>query len=46
MQSVKFLAAYVSLSSQYENAPILGAAALAIKEIEKDNNITARRKIF
>jgi uncharacterized membrane protein YeiH len=33
-------------SLEYENAPILGAAALAIKEIEKDNNITARRKIF
>ena len=33
-------------SLEYENAPILGAAALAIKEIEKNDNVTARRKIF
>ena len=33
-------------SIEYENAPILGAAALAIKEIEKNDNVTARRKIF
>lgn len=33
-------------SLEYENAPILGAAALAIKEIEKNDIITARRKIF
>ena len=31
---------------EYENAPILGAAALAIKEIEKRNVVVARRKIF
>ncbi len=37
----------LTLSSlEYENAPILGAAALAIKEIEKKNVIVARRKIF
>ncbi len=33
-------------SLEYENAPILGAAALAIKEIEKSNLVVARRKIF
>ena len=33
-------------SVEYENAPILGAAALAIKEIEKSNIVVARRKIF
>ena len=33
-------------SLEYENAPILGAAALAIKEIEKRNVVVARRKIF
>lgn len=33
-------------SLEYENAPILGAAALAIKEIEKKNIVVARRKIF
>lgn len=37
----------LALSSlEYENAPILGAAALAIKEIEKKNVVVARRKIF
>lgn len=37
----------LALSSlEYENAPILGAAALAIKEIEKKNIVVARRKIF
>lgn len=37
----------VALSSlDYENAPILGAAALAIKEIEKKNIVVARRKVF
>lgn len=37
----------LTLSSlEYENAPILGAAALAIKEIEKKNIVVARRKIF
>lgn len=37
----------LTLSSlEYENAPILGAAALAIKEIQKKNTTIARRKIF
>ena len=37
----------LTLSSlEYENAPILGAAALAIREIEKKNVVVARRKIF
>lgn len=37
----------LTLSSlEYENAPILGAAALAIKEIQKKNTTVARRKIF
>lgn len=37
----------LTLSSlEYENAPILGAAALAIREIEKKNVVIARRKIF
>ncbi len=37
----------VTLSSlEYENAPILGAAALAIKEIERKNAVVARRKVF
>ncbi len=33
-------------SLEHENSPILGAAALAIKEIEKNENVIARRKIF
>lgn len=33
-------------SLDYENAPILGAAALAIKEIEKRCTVVARRKVF
>lgn len=33
-------------SLEYENAPILGAAALAIKEIEKKSTVVARRKVF
>ncbi len=33
-------------SLDYENAPILGAAALAIKEIEKKSVVVARRKVF
>ncbi len=33
-------------SLDYENAPILGAAALAIKEIAKKETVIARRKIF
>ena len=33
-------------SLEHENSLILGAAALAIKEIEKNSNVTARRKIF
>ena len=33
-------------SLEYENAPILGAAALAIKEIEKKSVVVARRKVF
>lgn len=33
-------------SLEYENAPILGAAALAIKEIAKKDVIVARRKVF
>ena len=33
-------------SLDYENAPILGAAALAIKEIEKKSTVIARRKVF
>lgn len=33
-------------SIDYENAPILGAAALAIKEIEKKAVVVARRKVF
>lgn len=33
-------------SLDYENAPILGAAALAIKEIAKKDTVIARRKIF
>lgn len=33
-------------SLDYENAPILGAAALAIKEIEKKSIVVARRKVF
>lgn len=37
----------VTISSiEYENAPILGAAALAIKEIEKKKAVVARRKVF
>ena len=37
----------VTLSSlEYENSPILGAAALAIKEIEKKKAVVARRKVF
>ena len=37
----------VAISSiEYENAPILGAAALAIKEIEKKKSVVARRKVF
>lgn len=37
----------LALSSlDYDNAPILGAAALAIKEIEKKNIVVARRKVF
>ena len=37
----------VTLSSlEYEDAPILGAAALAIKEIEKKKAVVARRKVF
>ncbi len=33
-------------SLDYENAPILGAAALAIKEIAKKDVVVARRKVF
>lgn len=33
-------------SLDHENAPILGAAALAIKEIEKKSTVVARRKVF
>ena len=33
-------------SLDHENAPILGAAALAVKEIAKKDTIIARRKIF
>ena len=33
-------------SLEHEDSPILGAAALAIKEIEKNDNAMARRKIF
>lgn len=33
-------------SLDHENAPILGAAALAVKEIQKRNITVARRKIF
>ena len=29
-----------------ENAPLLGAAALAIKEIEKKNTVVARRRVI
>lgn len=37
----------LSLSSlDFENTPILGAAALAIKEIRKKNIVVARRKVF
>ena len=33
-------------SIDYQNAPILGAAALAIKEIAKKDVVVARRKVF
>lgn len=33
-------------SLDYENAPLLGAAALAIKEIAKKSVVVARRKVF
>ena len=33
-------------SLDYENAPILGAAALAVKEIAKKDVVVARRKVI
>jgi hypothetical protein len=33
-------------SIDYQNAPILGAAALAVKEIAKKDVVIARRKVF